>query len=343
MFFSIIIPIYNKYDLINDGINLILQQLYCNYEIILIDDGSTDGSLEICKELKAKYQFITISHQNNEGAGVARNKGIELARGKYVCFFDIDDRVKTDWLWIIYELIIAENPDVLIYSYNEINPKLKTSKTFKFQDKNYISNKGIKSDFAEKFSGIKFNNGFVWNKVYKREFLIRNNIKFPDLRIQQDEVFNHEVYKHANSLITSSEVLYDYLVYENGNTRNSFISDRLKIFQEVKESFLNLSNFWQLDNLDLQYYIHSRFVRNCLYNRNPMDIELKDFYLKDLFQSESLNESTVFMLKNSKTLSFTEKLYLNGIIKKSKSLFLLADFASQSILQGKSIYRRIFR
>lgn len=341
MFFSIIIPLYNKYTLIKDSINLITQQVFTNYEIILVDDGSKDNTFDLCKELKNKYPFIKIIHQENCGVGSARKKGIQYAKGEYICFFDIDDKVKTDWLEKIYELIIIENPDVLIYSYHEINPKLKTLTTFKFQDKSYFSNKEIKSDFIENLSGIKFNNGFVWNKVYKREFLIQNNIKFPDLRIQEDEVFNHKVYMYANSLITSSKVLYDYYIYEKENSRNTFIQDRLKIFQEVKESFLNLSEHWHLDNSDLHYYIHSRFVRNCLFNRNPVTFETIKSYTNNLLQNKSLNESARFMFKKSKYLPIIERLYIKSIIKKSKSLFLFAEFISQFISKGKFFHQRI--
>lgn len=342
-FFSIIIPIHNTLPFIKGGISYLINQKFNNFEILIINDGSTDASLELCQKLLEKFTSVSIMEQTNRGAGIARNLGINHAKGKYICFFDIDDKVNPGWLEKIYELLIVENPDVLIYSYNEINPKLKTSTTFKFQDKSYFFNKDIRTDFVKNISGIKFNNGFVWNKVYKRDFLIKYNIKFPDLRIQQDEVFNHEVYKYATSLITSSEILYDYYIYDKGNTRNTFIPDRLKIFEKVKHSFFSLSEHWQLENADLEYYIHSRLVRNALYNRNPKSAESRSSLTRNLFQSDSLNESARFMLEKSKILPFIERLYLISIIKKSKSLFSLAEIASQSISIGKHVSRRLFR
>ena len=342
-FFSVIICIYNLSQWINRSVNFILRQDFLDYEILLIDDGSTDESASICYDLEKKYSNIRLISQNNQGVGYARNAGIKNAKGKYICFFDLDDKIHNDWLENIYKLIDNKNPDFLIYSYKELNPKLNVKNAFKFEDRIYESNTEIKTNFIDKLSGIKFNNGFVWNKVYKRDFLLSNNIQFPALRIQQDEVFNHTVYKYANSLITSSKILYDYYIYDKGNTRNTFIPDRIKIFVEVKTSFLNLTKYWQLNNSDLNFYIHSRFVKNSLYNRNPKRSESGREYRNKLFNNDSLNESAIYMLENSSGLKLLEKLYINGIIKKSHFLFSLADWASQSISKGKDFYRWLFR
>lgn len=342
-FFTIIIPIYNKFSYILSSINSLLAQSFKDFEIILIDDGSTDGSLELCKKIAEIESFITILQQTNKGAGIARNLGIKYARGSYICFFDIDDKVYSDWLENIYELIIDKLPEVLIYSYREINQKLKIENSFKFKDRYYEDNDSIKKDYFLNLSGVNFNNGFVWNKVYKREFLIYNHIIFPSLRIQQDEVFNHEIYKRVRSLMLSSKVLYHYYVHYEGNTRNTYIPNRLKIFEDVKYSFFSLSQFWQLENKDLIYYIHLRFIRNSLYNRNPDSQETKESYIKKLFKSESLHESVIYILTNSKQLCFIEKLYLKGIIKKSKPLFSLAEMASMVLSIEKEVYRRLFR
>ena len=340
-FFTIIIPIYNNISFISASIKSLLQQSFHDFEIILIDDGSTDGSYELCKKFLVNKSSITLLHQPNSGAGSARNLGLEHAKGEYICFFDIDDKVRSDWLENIYKLVNQRFPELIVYSYREINPALKTKTSLIFKDRFYENNDSIKETYVSELSGVKFNNGFVWNKVYRRELLINKNIKFPSLRIQQDEVFNHEVYKNANSLLTSSEILYDYYVYDKGNTRNSYIPERLKIFEEVKSSFFAIINYWQLKNSFLDLYIHSRFVRNSIYNRNPFSLKHYKSYIKNLISNYSLNESALFLLDNSKEFSRIEKLFLQAIAKKSILLFLLADFSHISVSKAKALYHKM--
>lgn len=342
-FFSIICPIYNKRDLIYIGINYILSQSFTNYEIILVDDGSVDGSEIICEDIASKEFRIKVMHQENKGSGSARNIGIKHSVGNYICFYDIDDVVGINWLETIYKLIKDKGPDLLVYSYLEINKKIGTVIKLTFPDIECRNNNEIREIYPEILSGLKFNNGFAWNKVYKRKFLLENNIFFPTLRIQQDEVFNHKVYKYANSLITSSKVLYDYYIYDKGNTRNSYIPKRLNIYEEVKDSFLNLSQHWQLNNPKLNYYIHSRLVKNCLYNRNPKSLESRSIFRKNLFINTYLRESAIYLIEHSKGLSKIERLYLKSIINKSIFLFSIAEIANLSISSTKVIYHKFKR
>lgn len=342
-FLSIIISVYNISGWIKKNIDLILYQSFSNYEILIINDGSSDISADFCNDLEQRNPKLRVIHQTNQGLGGARNTGVKHAKGDYICFFDLDDFVKEDWLEKIRNIIYHIQPDILVYSYREINQKYNTITELVFQDKILKSNKEIRDNYVELLSGLRFNNGFAWNKVYKREFLINNNIKFPDLRIQQDEVFNHEAYKHANSLITSSEVLYDYYIYDKGNTRSSYIPNRMEIFKKVKNSFISLANYWNLQNPDLNFYIHSRFIANSLFNRNPSNIEKFSTLRNKLFHNESLIESVFYILMNSVRLSYLEKLYFNAIIKKSRTLYALAEIYSQIRCKGGKFYHKILR
>lgn len=325
--FSIIIPIYNKSIYIKKNIHQLLNQTFSNFELILINDGSNDESELLCNNFCQKDERIIVLHQDNLGTGLARNSGINLAKGEYICFVDIDDHVGVNWLQDIYKIISNNNPEVLIYSYKEINPQLNIETIFQFQNKFYNSNESIKVDYISELSGTKFNNGYVWNKVYKRNFLINNNIMFPDLKIQQDEVFNHLVYKNAETLITSSEVLYEYYVYDKGNTRNTFIPNRLKIFRNVKTSFLDLASFWNLKDTQLYDYIHLRFYRNVIFNRNNFSHKDLKKFINEIFNDEDFNDTINYISNNClNSLSPIEKLILSSINKKSVRSFYKADF-----------------
>ena len=338
-FFSVIVPIYNRVFFINSGINMLLNQSFKDYEIILINDGSTDGSAEICDEV-AIHEKVIVIHKKNDGPGFARNEGLDKARGKYICFFDIDDCVSADWLERIYYHLKAKDWELVIYGYRELNPICDTSTDFSFGDKSLETNNELKEVYSECLSGMSFNNGFVWNKVYKRDFLSRSDIKFPDLRIQQDEVFNHYVYRKATQVKVIPEILYDYYVYNEGTGRSSIILNRTEIFKTVRASFLNLYNFWNLDDKKLLTYIHRRFVYNILYNKNKIGLKDVCKYANEVFSLKEVEESIAYLDSNN-TLSVQsiDKLYRIAIKRKSKTLYLLAEIRDRAVGNTKALYR----
>ena len=118
---SIIIPIYNVEKYLEKCLDSILNQTYKNLEIILIDDGSTDNSPNICNSYCEKDKRIKIIHKNNEGVSSARNKGIELSKGKYIVFIDSDDYVSNEHIEVLYDCIISNNVDLVISNLIDIS------------------------------------------------------------------------------------------------------------------------------------------------------------------------------------------------------------------------------
>ena len=340
-FFSVIVPIYNRVFFINSGINMLLNQSFKDYEIILINDGSTDGSAEICDEV-AIHEKVIVIHKKNDGPGLARNDGLDKARGKYICFFDIDDCVPADWLERIYYHLENKDWELVIYGYRELNPICGTSADFSFGDKNLETNKELREMYSECLSGMAFNNGFVWNKVYKRDFLFRNDIRFPDLRIQQDEVFNHFVYRKVARTKVISEQLYYYYVYNEGTGRSAIIPNRIEIFKAVRASFLNLYDFWKLDDKKLLTYIHRRFVNNILYNKNKTGLKGVCKYANEVFSLKEVEESMSYLhCNNTLSVQPIDKLYRIAIKRKSKFLFLLAEIRDRAMGKVRNLYHRL--
>lgn len=340
-FFSVIVPVCNRVACVKSGVEMLLSQTFRDFEAILVDDGSSDGSAAACDEAAA-HEKITTVHTDNAGAGPARNAGLGLARGKYVCFFDIDDRVGPDWLEKIYGILKDETADLLVYGYRETDSASGSVAEFAFDNCRFDTNVALRQAYPELLSGVRFNNGFVWNKVYDREFLSRNAIRFPDLRIQQDEVFNHAVYKKAERTIVVPWVLYDYYVYNSGTGRSAFIPGRLGIFKAVRASFLDLYGFWGLDDKRLLTYIHRRFIHSILYNRNKTGLRHCCRYAGEVFSSAEAAESLAY-LKACCTPCYAEidRLYRIAVERKSKTLFLLAEIRTRTVQSAKCLYRRL--
>mgnify|MGYP002624990540 CR=1 FL=1 len=298
-FFSIVIPIYNVSRFVDSGLKFILDQIYEDYEILLIDDGSTDDSKDKCDYVERLHSNIHCYHQDNKGSGPARNLGIEKAKGKYICFFDIDDKIDDDFLSRCYKLLVDNcEPDVLMFSYDSYDVKYKSLTSVVFSELKCQSNQDIRENYVEHLSGIENVNGFVWNKIYKRQFLLDNSLSFPALLIQQDEVFNLHVYRKARSLVVSPEILYHYFVYDKGNTRSRYIENRLKIYQTVKDEFLSLYDYWKLEDKRMLAYVYNRYFNSIIgtlnFNNNHKDSPLckveRDKELKSIINDAETQE-----------------------------------------------------
>ena len=123
---SVIIPVYNAQEGIKQCLDSLLNQSFTDFEIILLNDGSTDNSLEVIKKYAADNDFIRVIDKENEGVAKTRNKGIQLAKGKYIVFIDNDDFVDSDYLERFYNAIDQEQLDIVLGGYKRVNQEMKT-------------------------------------------------------------------------------------------------------------------------------------------------------------------------------------------------------------------------
>ena len=259
---SIIIPIYNVKSFIGRGLSCVLSQTYQNFEIILSDDGSSDGSYEECLKWANKDPRIRVLHQANHGAGAARNLGLKEAKGDYVYFFDIDDEISPSLLEYCVTKIMQDNYDFICFGYENVETTYKSKTTVEFPETIINNNDELKRLFVD-FFVLKVN-GFPWNKFYRKAFLDKYQIRYEDQRIQQDEVFNLKCYRYLDRAYISPKVLYTYYIYEKGNTRSRFIADRFDIYKSVRSHFDSLKEYWQLSDPRLEDYLNGRFYKGVL-------------------------------------------------------------------------------
>lgn len=259
---SVIIPIYNVEKYIDRGLTNFLKQTYQNFEILLVDDGSTDGSPALCEAWAARYDRIHVFHKENGGSGSARNFGIEKANGEYIYFFDIDDLADDTLLEYCVRTMDESDADMMVFSYR--NKDVTTGQEYEIvmDDICIKSNDELRNAYVDQF--VMKMNGFPWNKMYRRSFLNEHHLRFEDLLIQQDEVFNLSIYPHVTKMVISSKVLYTYYIYNKGNTRSRFIPNRFDIYLTVNSQFRSLIEYWQLDDNRLNDYLYKRFYNGVL-------------------------------------------------------------------------------
>ena len=337
-FFSIIIPIYNVSRFIDTGIKYVLKQSFKDYEVILVDDGSTDDSDVKCDRLAAENEKIRTFHQQNAGSGPARNKGIAEARGEYIVFFDIDDSIEETLLQECYDDLCSNGfPEMLIFSYDSYDVKYKSLVASIFEPIKCENNNDVKRIYVDNLLGLKYHNGFVSNKVYSRAFLINNGVMFPNLLIQQDEVFNTRAYRFLNTLSVSSRILYHYKVYDQGNTRSFFIYNRFSIYNTVKDEFLKLYSLWSLDDVRMLRYVYKRFFQSIVGSLNSfLSIDSKNKYYRERNDDMRLImccDETVDCISNLYTLNIVPPrikpwLYFKAIETRHLTLYKIVYFAT---------------
>ena len=210
MYLSIIIPVYNVSKYLKFTLDNVLLQEYTNYELILVDDGSTDGSGKICDDY-AKHDFrIKVIHQENQGVSVARNTGVSAATGEYIGFVESDDLIEPSMFNILMSIAIAENADIVQCRHNR-NSKV-NDVSYSCQKKIVDGKTFVRNIFS--FSGGEYTNQVaLWSKIYKKKLF--SNIHFPEGRTYEDE---HETYKlclHASKIVLIPDELYHYVKREN--------------------------------------------------------------------------------------------------------------------------------
>ena len=223
MLLSIIIPAYNAGKFIEEAVVSILKQPFLDYEIIIVNDGSKDNTLEIINNLKNRYKNIKVLDQKNSGASVARNNGLKSAAGEYIYFIDADDTLVENCLKDITDVLIDKKPDVLIGLYKMYN--LDTNEVIIEKD-SLISNEMINGkDIEEAISVLnKYRlSSCPWRYFIKRQLILDNNLFFIENSFVEDAIWVPMLLTSANSFWLNDKVFYNYKIHNNSvSTTKSF-------------------------------------------------------------------------------------------------------------------------
>lgn len=214
MKYSVIVPVYNAEKTLHRCVDSILKQNFHDMELILVNDGSEDKSLEICNYYQVNDLRVKVINKTNGGVSTARNAGLDIAIGDYILFVDSDDYVCGNYFEILELLSKEFQYDFLSFSYALI----------KGNNVNYIISEEVKSNSSEEcvkyFSEMIYNKTInsPWSKCYLRRIIETENIRFDkNLYIGEDETFNLQYMLYCNSCCVSSEVLY-YVSLENADS-----------------------------------------------------------------------------------------------------------------------------
>lgn len=218
---SIIVPVYNVQDYVGECVESLCRQTYTNLEIVLVDDGSTDGSAEVCDEYACRDERIRVIHQRNRGLSGARNVGLDNIQGEYIAFVDSDDLVMPNYVDVLYGLLMKYKVDIAACAYvkgtteqlMDVCERLVFSKSTK---EVCMSSEKLLRQWHGKY---KQQETVAWNKLYRRDVWNgRRQMRFPEGRSHEDVLTSHLIVQSVEKVALTTQVLYLYRIREGSIT-----------------------------------------------------------------------------------------------------------------------------
>ena len=326
---SVIIPVYNAERYLKKCVESIIKQTYKNIEIILINDGSVDGSLQLCKCFSEKDSRIRVIDKENSGVSATRNLGISSVKGKYICFVDSDDYVEPGY---IEELLNNVQDKTMTFCGYYIDSYKKCVAISPIETK-HKENECVK--IKDSFTYV-FHQGFlaaIWNKIYEVERLRENDIKFDEsLSLGEDLLFNLEYLKTGiNNFKYVSSPLYHYIKRGTESPDNKYRTDFLEIQERLYESLIEVTDIYDVP-LEKKSIIYADFmgamivaIDNCYVFRKDDTAGLKQIMSR---VCESIEKYKILRNVSGSTLLICKIRYL--LIK---SGFFKIDFFIREVIK----------
>ena len=213
---SVIVPVYNTKDYLERCLDSILLQTYKNTEVILVDDGSTDGSGEICDRYAKIDSRIRVIHKENGGVSKARNVALEKVSGEYVCFIDSDDTVDENLILHLYTTMEKKNADLIICSFKTVHGNIISENRVVFDSIEYSQEEALKDILL-----LKTFTGSPWGKLFKTD-RIKNLYFDDDIFFAEDLLFVIKAIMKSEKIVFTPESYYNYYDRENSGWKNQF-------------------------------------------------------------------------------------------------------------------------
>ena len=230
---SVIVPVYNVQDELKRCIDSILKQTYTNFELLLINDGSTDNSLAICNQVANVDKRIKVYSKQNGGLSDARNFGLQYASGEYVAFIDGDDYVEVDYLKKLYSSISENEADVAVCGFQNVTVNGNLEQVVKFPSET----KKMVISGHELLRLVFQDNGYTfvvaWNKLYAKTLF--DKVQFEKGKLHEDEYINFPLFWNVSRVSIVNQPLYNYIQRPGSIMNSNFSEEKLLTVFELHQ------------------------------------------------------------------------------------------------------------
>lgn len=318
---SVIVPVYNSEKYLHKCVDSILMQTFTNFELLLIDDGSSDKSGAICDKYAQKDRRVKVFHKRNSGISSARNTGIENASGKYIMFCDNDDMVSNRWMKILYDYIV-QFPSALVNC-----EYVKTDNASKEESRQHISGlDSVTHISSEEYFFLYKNNysPYIWIRIFRRDIISSYNIRFDENMKKggEDVLFVLSYLEHCEEFLYIPQPLYYWIDYGSSVSRNY----EPKYFDIIKPLYFPRKK--AIAEKDRQAFIDEYFFRffDCFRiledKRNTMSVNEKNKYGNYIINDSAFID-TLFFSSEAACDTFLKKLLKTKKYRAIKCFLLL--------------------
>lgn len=265
---SIIIPAYNAEDYLPATLDSILaQQVPFSLEMIVVNDGSTDGTLAMLQQYKERYPNITVITTENGGPANARNVGIQAALGEYLMFVDSDDALASNALSELGAALQKQAVDLLIFGFRIINQQTKKEFSYTFAPAYLDSEAALGEHLVALYQKNMLNQ--IWNKVYRRKMIADSQISFMPFHYGEDRLFVFDVLRQARDICILDQEYYHYFMRDNDSLVSKYCADKFQVCCLIDARITELAQQFgvlQAENAEILNYMYMKSVISCATN-----------------------------------------------------------------------------
>ena len=327
---SVIIPVYNTEKYLSECLDSVLNQTFKDIEVICIDDGSEDGSLEILKVYSKKDSRVKYLNQNHKGGGAARNLALDVAQGAYLAFLDSDDFYNMDYIEKMYSKAINTNADIVICGACSYDNKehIYQEMPWALVEENLPNKDVFNYHDMTKFIFNSFQN-WNWNKLFRKQFIDDNNIRFQEIYRTNDLLFTCKALVLADRITTIKEFLVNYRINILSCQSSNYLYpiDFYKAFKALRDFLIEKNMYNELEESYLDW-----LLSGVLYNVRTQ----KNFQDKDLIIKTILNDREILALYDENVCLIGNKKYreFNILIhdyygRKFRIIYILKQFCQR--------------
>lgn len=278
---SIIVPIHNDAKYIEETLASLTLHNSVAVEIIIIDDGSTDSSLSICKVFAKKCNNIKVIHIENNGIANARNVGLNVAKGKWIAWCDGDDIVASDYITQILKWIKSTDADIIIYSFLKFTNKVPVVDHKKSDFKRITKKEALRALFSNNHNG----GDYLWNKVMKKR--VFKNVSFPKGRVYEDTAVVYKCIDNSAKIYASDKILYYYRQHSQSIMHNN---DLKKMYDAITARKERLAFFAKRDSKCKELEVENLIIHYLRF--------LHMLYNFEIIDTDKFNEAQHFLKDN---------------------------------------------
>lgn len=324
---TIIIPVYNVEDYLIKCLESVSNQSYKNIEIIAVNDGSKDNSLDLLWKYKDIDDRLIIVDQSNKGLSGARNSAIEIATGEYIIFLDSDDFIKKELVEEVLKIIIKNDADIAVYGYDKINEKGQLIARPNFGENIFDHDESLSKILSLSLSPM------ACNKMYKKSLFIKNNIFYPLSKLHEDIGTTYKLFWNAKKIISTSKSYYYWIIRDGSITSKTtykHVNDIFDLFHEKKVFLIKVNIFEKFrESYEIGFIKMINLLIERLSNQNckKSNIVLKYLHLRAeeekrnfIYKDTAFYKNMDKLLKNIKKDDNITKIKSKNIKKETKNI-----------------------